>query len=353
MSFASHTRHFRAIWGNDRPPLEPTVAKADQDNTTVFFGDRFVLKLFRKVGRGAASRAGDRGDADAGGISACGAAGRSGGYRGPAGEPMVAAVLHGYVRGSVESWQYMLDHLGRYYERALATPADQHAEVPEHMEDLPHEFVRLLGTRTAELHLALAGSPGRPVYSPGAVHRFSPARAVSRLHRPFGAGRGGVAGTVEPAAAIRSRRMHRRCWTGRLPAREAALYARHADYSGAHTDPRGFASGQVLYTGKDFVFIDFEGDPARPLSERRLKRSPLRDVAGMLDSFYHASHRVTVRRRARRLSATGSMNAIESLAKSGTVGPAESIWDRTWRPRNRRACCRRRGNRCGRCWMFS
>jgi maltose alpha-D-glucosyltransferase/alpha-amylase len=50
--------------------------------------------------------------------------------------------------------------------------------------------------------------------------------------------------------------------------------------------------GQVLYTGKDFVIIDFEGDPGRPLSERRLKRSPLFDVAGMVDSFYFASHAV-------------------------------------------------------------
>jgi maltose alpha-D-glucosyltransferase/alpha-amylase len=51
----------------------------------------------------------------------------------------------------------------------------------------------------------------------------------------------------------------------------------------------------VLYTGSDFIITDFEGEPARSLSERRLKRSPLRDVAGMIRSFHYAAHTALMR----------------------------------------------------------
>ena len=54
--------------------------------------------------------------------------------------------------------------------------------------------------------------------------------------------------------------------------------------------------GQVLFTGSDFIIIDFEGEPARPITERRIKRSALRDVAGMLRSFHYAAHAALLRR---------------------------------------------------------
>jgi maltose alpha-D-glucosyltransferase/alpha-amylase len=73
--------------------------------------------------------------------------------------------------------------------------------------------------------------------------------------------------------------------------------------------------GQVLYTGKDFVVIDFEGEPARSLSERRLKRSPLRDVAGMLRSFHYAVHTALEGERVRGLAG----EVLQAAARSWYV----------------------------------
>src|SRR5581483_6176418 len=98
------TREFRNIWGPDRPAVEPSVAKVDQDNTTLFYGDRFALKLFRKVEEGANPEQ----EIDAllskdcfpcvaplaGGIE----------YRNAAGEPITIALLNAFVRGGIEGW---------------------------------------------------------------------------------------------------------------------------------------------------------------------------------------------------------------------------------------------------------
>jgi maltose alpha-D-glucosyltransferase/alpha-amylase len=73
----------------------------------------------------------------------------------------------------------------------------------------------------------------------------------------------------------------------------------------------------VLYTGRDFLIIDFEGEPARALSERRIKRSPLRDVAGMVRSFDYAAHSELARQ-------------IEGALVSRDDAPALAGWARWW-----------------------
>jgi maltose alpha-D-glucosyltransferase/alpha-amylase len=72
--------------------------------------------------------------------------------------------------------------------------------------------------------------------------------------------------------------------------------------------------GQVLNTGNDFIIIDFEGEPARPISERLIKRSPLRDVSGMLRSFHYAAYAALFSQKERGLVHHEDMEYLESWA---------------------------------------
>jgi len=151
------------------------------------------------------------------------------------------------------------------------------------------ESARLLGRRTAELHAALASDPADPAFAP---ERISPQDQRS-IYQSLN------------ALAMRSLELLR-SQLNRLPedARDEAKrvldleprigQALRAFLARRITTTRirvhgDYHLGQVLYTGHDFVIIDFEGEPTRTLYERRLKRLALRDVAGMLRSFHYAS----------------------------------------------------------------
>jgi maltose alpha-D-glucosyltransferase/alpha-amylase len=151
------------------------------------------------------------------------------------------------------------------------------------------ESARLLGRRTAELHLALAAAtdpnfapePFTDFYRQSLYHGMVGLTSASMLVL-----RRGTRQLPEPQQAEARRVL---ALEGDIKKRFEAIRDRriHAMRIRLHGD---LHLGEFLYTGRDFVLIDFEGAPHRPLSERRIKRSPLRDCATMLRSFHYISH---------------------------------------------------------------
>jgi maltose alpha-D-glucosyltransferase / alpha-amylase len=206
-------------------------------------------------------------------------------------------VLFGFVRNQGDGWTLALDYLLRYLDDALneaapgAAPPDRAAALPD--PDPDHFFLALarqLGLRTAQMHRALAeAGDDDPDFAPEPITREDLARWRQELEEAAGAMLGrlerGRAGLPEPtrelADAVLSVRGRLLETIGHLaPDKAVAVKTRH------HGD---FHLGQVMAVQNDFYIIDFEGEPGRPMAQRRRKSSPLRDVAGMIRSFDYAA----------------------------------------------------------------
>jgi len=268
--------------------LDSRVGSTDR-STHVVFGDRWILKLGRRIEAGIHIER-EIGRA-LGGIGFPHAAGFAGAleYRPREGEPATVAVLHVFVPNQGDGWEHATDALGRYYEQARAVLDAPIAERgPELLGAYP-EAARLLGERTAQLHLAL-GSIEDPAFAPEAfttLYQRSLYQSMrNEAHRALRALQEGRDGLDPPLRAVAEEILERS---------DAILdvfrVVRERKLGGARIRVHGdLRLGRVLHTGKDFVFIGFEGERARSASERRLKRSPLRDVAGMLRSLHSAAY---------------------------------------------------------------
>lgn len=305
----SPSPRFQELRGSKKAHLDPQFPRAEQTNSSIVLGDRFILKVFRRLdeginpdlelGRYLTERGFPNTAPVAGALE----------YHRHKAEPSTLAILHAFVPNHGDAWQFSLDFLGRYFEGVLARPGDERANLPKQPEsswldlavdDIPVEAreaidpylesARLLGQRTAELHLALAADEDNPVFSPEPLTRlrqrsmYQSMRSSCRLtYHMLGRARPSLPGEIAALAdrvALLEDDVLARLKAIAAHRIAAVLIRTHGD----------FHLGQVLNTGKDFVIIDFEGEPTRPLTERRLKRSPLRDVAGMLRSLDYASH---------------------------------------------------------------
>ncbi|MEN9231499.1 MAG: maltose alpha-D-glucosyltransferase [Thermostichus sp. DG02_5_bins_236] len=296
------------------PSQEPRILKAEQSNTSVVYGNQYILKFYRKVSEGVNPEleigrylVQHHAQVQVPRVLGSLEYRRRKGSRSfePADKSITLAILQEYIPNEGDAWHYTLDSLGQYFETVLIhhpevnpVPVPQGSLLQLSQSPLPElayatigsylESVRILAKRTAELHIALAADTEDKDFAPEPFSSLYQ-RSVYQSMR-------NLTGQVFPLLHKQMRK---------LPEPEAKLARVVKDQedeimsrfrlvleqkiTALRTRCHGdYHLGQVLFTGKDFVIIDFEGEPARSLGERRLKRFPLRDVAGMLRSFHYA-----------------------------------------------------------------
>jgi maltose alpha-D-glucosyltransferase/alpha-amylase len=302
-------------------PDKPEVRRlgGEQSHTSVLVADMAVVKVFRhifdgphpelEVGRHLAGVAGFTGTPAFLGSVECVAAD---------GTVTGLAVVQGFVRNQGDGWTATLEYLERELDQIQLSGAgavESAGEATPFGLYLP--VAATLGRRTAELHRALAGETDDPAFQPESVTPADlavwAANARTVAEHAFTALDGALDGTLarladsdrEAAGALLARRgeaLDRLAGMASLPVR-AVRTRIHGDYH----------LGQVLRAQNDLVIIDFEGEPTRPLDERRARRSGLVDVAGMLRSFDYAARA-----------------ALDRLAARGARGEAVTGAAATW-----------------------
>ncbi len=281
---------------------------ADQSNTSILYGHELIYKLFRKLDEGInpdleiVKYITEKTDyrnvpSFAGAIE----------YQKKDGSLVTLGILYPFVQSEGNAWDYSQDYLIRYYERVLSkiTQIEKNPSLPSSLfekldEDVPEmmqeligapflEMSHQLGKRTAELHQALAQPTQNSAFKPESyslLYQRSIYQSIQSLvKRTFLILRKNsnqcpenIQEDLKEVLSLESTIINhcRKVLSKKIKTKKIRI---HGDYH----------LGQVLYTGNDFYIIDFEGEPARPLGERRLKRSPLKDVAGMLRSFHYAA----------------------------------------------------------------
>jgi maltose alpha-D-glucosyltransferase/alpha-amylase len=289
--------------------MESCLIGSEQSNTSMKFGGNLCLKLYRKIDTGIApevemSRKLTELTRFRNLPFYLGSLEYSRNQR----ERYSLGILQNYVPNEGDGWQLSLDHVLRYYEDVLSRTAKgiqppplpklsgEPLLLPEIMHDLIGEFylemVEKLSERTAGMHCALSSLDADPEFAPEPftiLYQRSIYQAMTeQVKRSM----------MLLREIIHSLSGDRMDLAMHLLEREKDILDQFEPIRKEKIDTikvrihGDFHLGQVLYTGNDFFIIDFEGEPARSLSERKIKRSVYRDLAGMLRSFHYAAFNV-------------------------------------------------------------
>ncbi len=328
ISIIERRRHYKSLEGEvvgvptriisrnkewESSQTEISLVRAEQNNTSVIFGKKFILKFFRciepginpdwEIGTFLTQENFPNVPPVAGGIH----------YITGRDTMLNIAILHDYIPNQGDAWYYTLESLSSFFDRILTLNSERASRILKDYQTfnfdnnfIPIEIVELiggyltsvhiLGQRTAELHTVLA-SAQIPDFTPepfSTLYQRSLYQSMRSLSRQvFQLLQLKLTEMPEDLKPLAQRILD---WESEIIERFQTITKKKisAMRIRCHND---YHLGQVLYNGKDFVIIDFEGEPSRPLTERRIKRSALRDVAGMVRSFHYAAYSELLRHR--------------------------------------------------------
>lgn len=295
---------FRPPYTGVSSELAARRMRGERGNLLVAFGSEWLLKLYRRLGDGPSPEAemgwwlADRIEPNVvpalkGELT----------WRPAMGAPVTLGVLREWVAAECTAWTVALEEARRFFDRAVVAdfpPPDVEGSLTERAGRAPPEDVAsligamldwsaLLGRKTAELHEALATPSDSAEFQPERYSSFDRRSAYQSMRNLIGTTLRALRSTVRklPQEAIsdaetvlaHEKTLYRKV-EYLLSSRLTALRMRHHGELGLDT---------ILHTGRDFVIVDFDGDRARPLPERRRKRSPLRDVAWLIGSLHEAA----------------------------------------------------------------